>query len=111
LRVLTERVEEAGSQGGAGLGRSDEEGREPEGVGRSTCALIVIEDSGIGIPDDVYEHIFEPFFTTKEKGSGLGLSSVQRVVENHGGVLEVSSEANRGTRFRIFLPLFEGADV
>ncbi len=65
---------------------------------------ILISDSGCGIPNDEQERIFEPFYTTKNGGTGLGLAMVHRVVENHGGELQLESELDRGTTFRIRLP-------
>ncbi len=69
--------------------------------------LITLRDTGGGIPSEVLQHIFEPYFTTKSEGSGLGLMIVERVVREHGGVIEVSSEQGRGTTFRIFMPIAE----
>jgi signal transduction histidine kinase len=66
--------------------------------------IISVEDSGSGIPAAVQSHIFEPFFTTKEKNSGLGLTIAYGIVERHGGMIEFSTEQNRGTTFRLFLP-------
>jgi signal transduction histidine kinase len=68
---------------------------------------VSIADSGGGIPQDQINRIFEPFFTTKEKGSGLGLMIVQRIVRAHGGKIELESKVGRGTTFRIWLPLHE----
>jgi signal transduction histidine kinase len=67
---------------------------------------IEVADNGHGIPADVLPHIFEPFFTTKSagKGTGLGLSICYKIVESHGGKLEVQSEAGTGTRFTVVLP-------
>ncbi|MHC4661220.1 MAG: sensor histidine kinase [Planctomycetota bacterium] len=69
--------------------------------------LLVVEDTGIGIDEDILEQIFLPFFTTKEpdKGTGLGLSVVHGIVEAHGGEIKVSSEVGSGTRFAIKLPV------
>lgn len=66
-------------------------------------ALLEIRDSGPGIPPDVQDMIFEPFFTTKREGTGLGLATVQRLVEQHGGSIQVSSEPGQGTCFRVTL--------
>jgi len=55
------------------------------------------------------DKIFDPYFTTKEKGegAGLGLSVVQGIVEDHGGIIQLSSEAEKGTSFHVFLPVSE----
>ena len=70
-------------------------------------ALIDIQDNGPGIPPDVVPHIFEPFFTTKpsNQGTGLGLATVANIVEQHGGSVDLHTEPDAGTRFRIHLPL------
>jgi two-component system, cell cycle sensor histidine kinase and response regulator CckA len=63
-------------------------------------------DTGRGIPPDVRARVYEPFFTTKEPGkaTGLGLALVSAVVEHHGGWIDCRSEADRGTRFEVYLP-------
>jgi two-component system, sporulation sensor kinase E len=67
---------------------------------------IVIADKGDGIPPENIRKIFEPFFTTKKsKGTGLGLSIVHRIVDNHGGVIDVKSTQGKGTVFTIRLPI------
>lgn len=66
---------------------------------------IDIEDTGIGIPDDMKRQLFKPFFTTKEKGIGLGLLHSKNVVEAHGGEVFLESKENEGTSIRITLPL------
>jgi two-component system, sporulation sensor kinase E len=68
---------------------------------------VSVADTGGGIPQEKINRIFEPFFTTKEKGSGLGLMIVQRIVGAHGGKIELESKVGRGTTFRIWLPLYE----
>jgi two-component system, sporulation sensor kinase E len=62
-------------------------------------------DNGTGIAAEDFGRIFEPYHTTKEHGSGLGLMIVQRIVQEHGGQIEVSSKPGAGTRMRIMLPL------
>lgn len=70
---------------------------------------IKIKDTGTGIEEETIARIFEPFFTTKDegKGSGLGLFVAREIIEEHSGVIEVSSAPNRGTTFSIKLPLKE----
>ncbi len=72
-------------------------------------ALVTVSDTGSGISGAMQARIFEPFFTTKPdgKGTGLGLSIVQGIIENHGGVISVSSEEGRGTTFTIRLPMLQ----
>ncbi|TFH29471.1 MAG: PAS domain-containing sensor histidine kinase, partial [Deltaproteobacteria bacterium] len=68
--------------------------------------LLAVSDTGVGISAENLERIFDPFFTTKTqgKGTGLGLSMVFGIVKNHGGCVDVRSEAGAGSVFRIFLP-------
>ncbi len=68
--------------------------------------VIEVEDDGIGMPEEVRRHIFEPFFTTKDsqRGTGLGLSTVRRLVDELEGTIEVRSAPGEGTCFRIALP-------
>ncbi|MDZ7697988.1 MAG: ATP-binding protein [Deltaproteobacteria bacterium] len=69
------------------------------------AVVIRITDNGPGISDSVLARIFEPFFTTKEEGTGLGLSIAFRIVEEHGGELDVRSKEGRGATFTITLPI------
>jgi len=71
-------------------------------AGRDTFRLFV-KDDGPGMSEEVRAQLFHPFFTTKSDGTGLGLSIVHRIVEEHGGSVEVSSEAGSGTVFSIIL--------
>jgi len=65
---------------------------------------IVFSDTGKGIPPEIRGKIFDPFFTTRKEGSGLGLSIVHKVVENHQGKIEVDSKKGQSTTFTIWLP-------
>ena len=72
---------------------------------RSEDSLILeVADDGPGIPADSLPRVFEPFFTTKERGTGLGLAMVHKIVEAHHGHIEVESEPGAGARFRVTLP-------
>ncbi len=79
--------------------RSDPD-REEEWV------VVIIEDTGSGIPPDVLPRIFDPFFTTKEvgKGTGLGLSVTYGIMKEHGGELAVHSEVGKGSTFTLLFP-------
>lgn len=70
--------------------------------------LIIASDTGRGIPDKDIEKIFTLFFTTKERGLGLGLSIVQKIVESHGGRINCTSKVGEGTVFEIVLPIERG---
>jgi signal transduction histidine kinase len=65
---------------------------------------IDIEDTGVGIPPENLSRIFDLYFTTREKGSGIGLSMVYRIVQLHDGEVEVESTPGSGTRFRLLFP-------
>jgi two-component system sensor histidine kinase PilS (NtrC family) len=67
-----------------------------------------VTDAGHGITEGDLPHIFEPFFSTKAEGSGIGLALVYRVVQDHGGQIEVRSQAGVGTTFLLTLPSTDG---
>ncbi|HYJ05828.1 MAG TPA: ATP-binding protein [Chthoniobacterales bacterium] len=66
---------------------------------------VTIRDNGEGIREEDIPHVFDPFFTTKDYGTGLGLSVVHGIIQEHGGQIEVESELKKGTAFHIVLPL------
>jgi signal transduction histidine kinase len=72
---------------------------------------IDIEDTGVGIPPENLQKIFDLYFTTKEKGTGIGLSMVYRIVQLHDGEVEVQSTPGSGTRFRLVFPQAQSADT
>lgn len=81
------------------------EADKPGSAGR--LAVLEVRDSGPGVPTSIQDKIFQPFFSTKEEGTGLGLSIAARIVEEHGGCLEVTSQEGQGATFRITLPYKE----
>ena len=68
------------------------------------CATVAVSDTGRGIPPEHLANIFRPFFTTKKQGTGLGLSLVSRIVEAHGGRVQVHSTPGQGSQFMLWLP-------
>jgi len=68
-------------------------------------AALAIRDQGPGIPPDRLDRLFEPFYSTKAGGTGLGLATVARIVADHGGTIDVSSDPGRGATFTVRLPL------
>lgn len=91
---------------------------EPDGVvtielrRTGQAAELIVRDNGCGMTPEVKRHLFEPFFTRRRDGSGtgLGLSITYRIVQDHGGSIEASSDGpGRGSTFRVFLPLASAA--
>jgi signal transduction histidine kinase len=81
------------------------------GTLRMTCRAVPrrrvelrVEDTGVGIPPEHLGRIFDLYFTTKKKGSGIGLSMVFRIVQLHGGEVEVESTPGAGTIFKLSFP-------
>jgi signal transduction histidine kinase len=67
--------------------------------------VVRVADDGPGISDEVKERIFHPFFTTKSQGSGVGLSTVKKIVDSHGGLIDVDRSALGGARFTVRIPM------
>lgn len=78
----------------------------------NNCICISIIDDGAGMDDETRERIFDEFFTTKADsgGSGIGLQTVQQIVKEHHGKIEVESEVGKGTTFRVYLPIYTPPD-
>ena len=80
--------------------------REHPAAHPGPCVRIRVNDSGVGMSEEVREQIFEPFFTTKEKhGTGLGLSITYGIVEKLGGKIVVDSQEGEWTKFTVILPV------
>jgi PAS domain S-box-containing protein len=95
LTNLVQNAVEAMPEGGTLTIRGMSTGRE---------LSLTITDTGCGIPRDAFKKIFLPFFTTKDTGVGLGLALVHKIVLSHGGRIDVQSNEERGTTFRVILP-------
>ena len=70
-----------------------------------STAVIEVEDTGKGIPEDEIDKLFTPFYTTRIEGTGLGLSISNRIIEQHGGNISIKSKVNEGTCMKVSLPL------
>jgi signal transduction histidine kinase len=95
---------EATPAGGLVRVRCQPEAAEPGRGERGGSVVVVIEDTGPGVPAAGRDRIFEPFYTTKASGSGLGLSIVHAIVSQHGGTISVESAPGGGARFLLRLP-------
>jgi PAS domain S-box-containing protein len=81
-----------------------EQTAEFRGVPAGEYVSLVVSDSGCGITPEVQARMFDPFYSTKGPGRGLGLASIRGIVSRSGGVIHVTSEVGRGTRFELLLP-------
>ena len=73
--------------------------------------VVRVTDTGAGIPAEVQPRVFDPYFSTKKSGTGLGLPTVRRVAEEHGGSLTLQSEVGKGTQFTLRLPAPRPGDM
>jgi PAS domain S-box-containing protein len=90
-------------------GSADAEGLGSGRVGSGRRVAIEIEDSGVGIPPAAVDRVFNPFFSTKDSGTGLGLALTYKIVDDHGGSIDVRSLPGVGTTFRLVLPVMPEA--
>ncbi|MGQ9777244.1 MAG: ATP-binding protein [Thermodesulfobacteriota bacterium] len=72
---------------------------------------VEVKDTGIGIPSFHLKRIFDPFFTTKSEGTGLGLSITHKILEAHGGTIDVQSIEGQGSTFTLFIPVRGGHEI
>jgi len=110
---LTANAREAMPEGGTltiTIDRYESSTDQPE-LPPGEYARLSVSDTGAGMSQEVQSRIFEPFFTTKKTGSGLGLSTVYGIVKQSGGYITVTSEAQRGSTFSVYLPLVSGSDL
>jgi signal transduction histidine kinase len=101
LNLLINSIQAMNGQGSVTVAM----GREGDQV------LARVKDTGQGIAPKDLDKLFRPFFTTKGQGTGLGLSLARRIVENHGGRIEVESTPGQGTEFKVWLPCRKTAEV
>ena len=97
--------EKAGDKAGDDAGGKAPEGRRAAKDGEGAVSFSV-KDEGPGMPEDVRARMFEPGFSTKQRGSGVGLAVTRRIVEQHGGAIDVDSAPGAGTSITIRLPAY-----
>ncbi|MGB0497784.1 MAG: ATP-binding protein [Rubricella sp.] len=104
LSNLVKNAGEAVAEGGGGTGVVTIRIERGEGE-----IVVLVEDDGPGLPEGAADRLFEPYVTTRDKGTGLGLPIVRKIVEDHGGRLILENREGGGARARIHLPAFSTA--
>jgi two-component system nitrogen regulation sensor histidine kinase NtrY len=79
-----------------------------EGPSGAHLVEVAVVDTGVGVDPELKERIFEPYFSTRAAGTGLGLAIAKKVVEDHGGTIDLESEPGQGTTVRMRLPVESG---
>ncbi len=102
VNLISNAVQAMADEGGT---LTIETGHEDEFV------FVRFADTGPGIPPEMLGKVFDPFFSTRDDGSGLGLTIVHRIVDEHGGHIEVASDSGNGTAFTIHLPTMAQEDL
>ncbi len=102
LLNLMLNAEHAMAEGGELIMTSRREGR---------WVVLDVIDTGSGMSEDVRAHIFDPFYSTRPSGSGLGLPTTRKIIEAHGGTIDVQSLPGKGSQFSLRLPVPEAADA
>ena len=109
LIIRTERVKSAGGSGGGIPADGSASAKKTSGGGGVTSGRgefhIHVIDTGPGIPPDVAEKVFQPYFSTKRGGTGLGLPTSRRIIEEHAGHLTLHADPGQGTDFTLALPI------
>jgi signal transduction histidine kinase len=100
VNLMVNAAEAMGAKGGRITIRERQESSS-QGIG---LLVLEVEDNGPGIPQPIQEKVLQPFFSTKEEGTGLGLSIAARIVEEHGGWMELRSREGQGATFTVTLP-------
>jgi len=102
---VTISVSGAGSERQPGARPAEEADPGSDGRDAEPSVTVTVTDRGSGVDPDSLERIFYPFFTTKKDGSGIGLSVAQKIVDAHGGRIDVASRVGEGTAFSVVLPV------
>lgn len=115
INLILNAVEAIGTDGTITVGTTNSKYRFANGEGPDQsvikeCIRIQISDSGPGIAPDHIKKIFDPFFTLKSEGTGMGLSVAHGIIQEHHAVIDVESEAGKGTTFYIYIPVIEEED-
>ncbi len=77
--------------------------------GKSRSLIVEISDDGKGIAPEDLPYVFDPFFSSKKKGTGLGLATVKKIIEAHGGRVDAGPREPKGTHLRLIFPAKEGS--